>query len=63
MNAADAFARTAQLSTNGELVAAGDFWRPRAGALPPARKRHRSLARRGRLDETLYGMMAAEQWG
>lgn len=62
--AADAFARVAKLAGNPELVAAGYFWQARAlvrcrqpenAALP--------LRSAARLDETLYGMMAAEQLG
>jgi len=64
MNAADAFERAAKQATNAELVAASHFWRsrslvrcrqPEAAAVP--------LRAAARLDETLYGMMAAEQLG
>ncbi len=62
--AADAFARTAQLSENAELTAAGHYWQSRAmvrcrqpekAALP--------LKAAARMDETLYGMLAIEQLG
>ena len=63
-SAAEAFARVAQSANNAELMAAGYFWQSRAlvrcrqpeGAAIPLRAA-------ARLDETLYGMMAAEQLG
>jgi soluble lytic murein transglycosylase-like protein len=64
MNAADAFGRAAKIASNAELVAASHFWhsralvrcrQPEAAAVP--------LRAAARLDETLYGMMAAEQLG
>jgi soluble lytic murein transglycosylase len=64
MSAADAFARAAKASSNGELVAASHFWRARA--LVRCRQPEAAAAplrAAARLDETLYGMMAAEQLG
>ena len=62
--AGDAFARSAQLSTNPELTAAGFYWQSRA----LVRCRQPELAAAplwaaARMDETLYGMLAAEQLG
>ena len=62
--AADAFARTAQASENAELTAAAFYWQSRALVrcrLPD----HASapLRKAARMDETLYGMLAAEQLG
>ncbi len=62
--ASDAFAKTAQASDNAELSAAAYYWQSRAlvrcrlpdQAAAPLRKA-------ARLDETLYGMLAAEQLG
>lgn len=62
--AADAFARVAKLASNGELVAAGYVWQSRA--LVRCRQPESAavpLRAAARLDETLYGMMAAEQLG
>ena len=62
--AADAFARTAQLSTNAELTAAGHYWNSRA--LVRCRQPEKAsapLRAAARMDETLYGMLAAEQLG
>lgn len=62
--AADAFARTAQLSENAELTAAGHYWHSRALVrcrLPE--KAAAPLKAAARMDETLYGMLAAEQLG
>ena len=62
--AADAFARTAQLSENTELTAAGHYWHSRALVrcrLPE--KAAAPLKMAARMDETLYGMLAAEQLG
>jgi soluble lytic murein transglycosylase-like protein len=62
--ASDAFARVAQLADNPELTAAGHYWnaralircrRPEAAAAP--------LRLAAARDETLYGMLAAEQLG
>lgn len=62
--AADAFARTAQLSENAELTAAGHYWNSRA--LVRCRQPEKAavpLKAAARMDETLYGMLAAEQLG
>ena len=62
--AADAFARTAQLSENAELTAAGHYWQSRA--LVRCRQPEKAavpLRAAARMDETLYGMLAAEQLG
>ena len=62
--AADAFARTAQLSTNAELTAAAHYWNSRA--LVRCRQPEKAsapLRAAARMDETLYGMLAAEQLG
>ena len=62
--AGDAFAKTAQLSDNAELTAAGYYWQSRALVrcrLPD--KAAEPLRRAARMDETLYGMLAAEQLG
>ncbi len=62
--AADAFARTAQLSENAELTAAGHYWQSRA--LVRCRQPEKAavpLKAAARMDETLYGMLAAEQLG
>lgn len=63
-NAADAFGRTAQLSENAELTAAAHYWNSRA--LVRCRQPERAsapLRAAARMDETLYGMLAAEQLG
>ena len=62
--AGDAFAKTAQLSDNAELTAAGYYWQSRALVrcrLPD--KAADPLRKAARMDETLYGMLAAEQLG
>lgn len=62
--AADAFGRTAQTSDNAELTAAAHFWHSRA--LVRCRQPERAAAplkTAARMDETLYGMLAAEQLG
>ena len=62
--AADAFARTAQLSENAELTAAAHYWNSRA--LVRCRQPEKATAplrAAARMDETLYGMLAAEQLG
>lgn len=62
--AADAFARTAALSDNAELTAAAWFWQSRA--LVRCRQPDKAsapLKAAAKLDETLYGMLAAEQLG
>ena len=62
--AGDAFLKTANLATNPELSAAGYYWRARAATRcrkpEQAAEALRGAARR---DETLYGMLAAEQLG
>lgn len=62
--AADAFGRTAQLSENAELTSAAHYWQSRA----LVRQRHpdkaeAALRLAAQRDETLYGMLAAEQLG
>lgn len=62
--AADAFGKAAQLSENAELTSAAHYWRSRAFI----RQRHPDLAEdalrlAAKRDETLYGMLAAEQLG
>ena len=62
--AADAFARTAQLAENAELTAAAHFWHARA--LVRCRQPEKAAAPlrlAAQRDETLYGMLAAEQLG
>jgi soluble lytic murein transglycosylase-like protein len=62
--ASDAFARTAQLSENAELTAAAHYWHSRA--LVRCRQPDKAsapLKAAARMDETLYGMLAAEQLG
>ncbi len=60
--AADAFGRTARGSTNVELTAAGYYWASRAHVRCRQPERASELLRgAARLDETLYGMLAAEQ--
>lgn len=62
--AANAFARTAQLSTNAELTAAAHYWHSRA--LVRCRQPEKAAAplrAAARMDETLYGMLAIEQLG
>lgn len=64
MAATDAFARTAQLSENAELTAAGHYWQSRA--LVRCRQPEKAampLRAAARMDETLYGMLAVEQLG
>lgn len=63
-NAADAFGRTARLSENAELTAAAHYWNSRA--LVRCRQPEKAsvpLRAAARMDETLYGMLAAEQLG
>ena len=63
-SAADAFARAAQANTNPELTAASYYWQSRA--LVRCRQPEASAAplrAAARADETLYGMLAAEQLG
>jgi soluble lytic murein transglycosylase len=62
--AAEAFARTAGASDNAELTAAAWYWQSRS--LVRCRKPDQATAplrQAARLDETLYGMLAAEQLG
>lgn len=62
--AADAFARTATASENSELTAAAWYWQARA--LVRCRQPEKAsapLKAAARMDETLYGMLAAEQLG
>ena len=62
--AADAFARTVRASDNAELSAAALYWQSRALVrcrLPE--KASTPLKAAARYDETLYGMLAAEQLG
>lgn len=62
--AADAFSRTALASDNGELKAAANYWQSRA--LVRCRQPEKAAAplkAAARMDETLYGMLAAEQLG
>ena len=62
--AADAFARTATVSENAELTAAAWYWQARA--LVRCRQPEKAsapLKAAARMDETLYGMLAAEQLG
>jgi soluble lytic murein transglycosylase len=62
--AADAFARTAQLSENSELTAAAHYWTSRA--LVRCRQPEKAAAPlrlAAQRDETLYGMLAIEQLG
>ncbi|MFP5395871.1 MAG: lytic transglycosylase domain-containing protein [Alphaproteobacteria bacterium] len=63
-SASDAFGRTAQLSENAELTAAAHYWNSRA--LVRCRQPEKATAplrAAARMDETLYGMLAAEQLG
>jgi len=62
--AGDAFARTAARAANPELAAAGHYWAHRALVRcrdPAQAQQHLSAA--AQLDETLYGMLAADQLG
>ncbi len=62
--AAEAFARTAGSASNTELAAAGHYWAHRALVRcrePGQAQQHLSAA--AQLDETLYGMLAADQLG
>jgi soluble lytic murein transglycosylase-like protein len=62
--AAEAFARTAARARNVELAAAGHYWAHRALVrcrAPGPAQQH--LAAAAQLDETLYGMLAADQLG
>ncbi|PKP94176.1 MAG: lytic murein transglycosylase [Alphaproteobacteria bacterium HGW-Alphaproteobacteria-14] len=62
--AGDAFSRTASRASNVELAAAGHYWAHRAAVRcrePGQAQQHLSAA--ARMDETLYGMLAADQLG
>ncbi|MBY0342381.1 MAG: lytic transglycosylase domain-containing protein [Sphingomonadales bacterium] len=62
--AGEAFARVADRASNVELAAAGHYWASRAAVRcrePGQAQQHLSAA--ARLDETLYGMLAADQLG
>lgn len=62
--AGEAFARVASRASNVELAAAGHYWAHRAAIRcrePGQAQQH--LAAAARLDETLYGMLAADQLG
>lgn len=62
--ALDAFARTAATSQNGELTAAALYWQSRAAVrCRQPEKASAALKAAARMDETLYGMLAAEQLG
>jgi soluble lytic murein transglycosylase-like protein len=62
--ASEAFARVAAGASNIELVAAGHYWAARAAVRcrePGQAQQH--LATAAQYDETLYGMLAADQLG
>ncbi len=62
--AGDAFSRTASRASNVELAAAGHYWAHRAAVRcrePGQAQQHLSAA--AQMDETLYGMLAADQLG
>ena len=62
--AGEAFQRVAQRASNVELAAAGHYWAARAAVRcrePGQAQQHLSAA--ARMDETLYGMLAADQLG
>lgn len=62
--AGEAFARVAGIASNVELAAAGHYWAARAAVRcrePGQAQQHLSAA--ARMDETLYGMLAADQLG
>ncbi len=62
--ASEAFSRVADGASNVELVAAGHYWASRAAVRcrePGQAAQHLSAA--SRYDETLYGMLAADQLG
>lgn len=62
--AGEAFARVAGRASNAELAAAGHYWASRAAVRcrePGQAQAHLSAA--ARMDETLYGMLAADQLG
>ena len=62
--AGEAFARVTQRAVNVELAAAGHYWAHRAAVRcrePGRAQQH--LAAAAQMDETLYGMLAADQLG
>ncbi|MCZ8369342.1 MAG: lytic transglycosylase domain-containing protein [Porphyrobacter sp.] len=62
--AGEAFSRVADRASNVELAAAGHYWASRAAIRcrePGKAQQHLSSA--ARMDETLYGMLAADQLG
>jgi soluble lytic murein transglycosylase-like protein len=62
--AGEAFGRVADRASNIELAAAGHYWASRAAVRcrePGAAQQHLFAA--ARMDETLYGMLAADQLG
>ena len=64
MGAGDAFAKTASASQNSELTAAAYYWQSRAAVRCRQPERaSAALKAAARMDETLYGMLAAEQLG
>ncbi|MEY4706691.1 MAG: hypothetical protein RJB58_414, partial [Pseudomonadota bacterium] len=64
IGASDAFTRTAGASQNSELTAAALYWQSRAAVrCRQPEKASAALKSAARMDETLYGMLAAEQLG
>src|SRR5690606_23407723 len=62
--AAKSFEQAARQSTNSELTAAAYYWGSRASIRCRQPEKSAGLLRAAaRLDETLYGMLAAEQLG
>lgn len=62
--AGEAFARVASRASNVELAAAGHYWAHRAAVrCREPIQAQQQLAAASRLDETLYGMLAADQLG
>lgn len=62
--AGEAFARVSERASNVELAAAGHYWAARAAVRcrePEQAQAHLSAA--AQMDETLYGMLAADQLG
>ncbi|WP_285709609.1 lytic transglycosylase domain-containing protein [Erythrobacter oryzae] len=62
--AGEAFARVSERASNVELAAAGHYWASRAAVRcrePAQAQAHLSAA--AQMDETLYGMLAADQLG
>jgi soluble lytic murein transglycosylase len=62
--ASEAFGRVADRASNVELAAAGHYWASRAAVRcrEPGQAQHH-LAAAAQMDETLYGMLAADQLG